>query len=158
MPDAQTIRRYLDGLAIDPRQPQTWQVFPDRKDGKARPEHRCLRLQDALRWMADAQDAGGGVFLTVNATNGGRKAADVVGVRCLFVDVDTEQPEPTWHLEPAVVVQSSPGKWHAYWRVADHMPLEVPRRFGLWRIDVDEQAAHADHVRSLAPAVGGVDR
>jgi len=41
------------------------------------------------------------------------------------VDVDTEQPEPTWHLEPAVVVQSSPGKWHAYWRVADHMPLEA---------------------------------
>ena len=125
MPDAHTIRRYLDALAIDPAEPQTWQTFPDRKDSRARPQHRCVRLVDALRWMSDAQGAGGGVFLTVNATNGGRKAADVVGVRCLFVDVDTEQPEPKWHLEPACVVQSSPGKWHAYWRVADRMPLEA---------------------------------
>ena len=101
MPDAQTIRRYLDALAIDPQQPQTWQTFPDRKDAAARPSHRCLRLADALGWMAEAQAQNGGVFLTVNATDGGRKAANVVGVRCLFVDVDTEQPEPQWHLEPA---------------------------------------------------------
>jgi len=125
MPDAQAIRRYLDALAIDPRQPQTWQTFPDRKDARCRPSHRSLRLADALQWMAEAQDQLGGVFLTVNATSGGRKAADVVGVRCLFVDVDTEQPEPQWHLEPACVVQSSPGKWHAYWRVADRMPLDA---------------------------------
>ncbi len=133
MPDAQTIRRYLDALAIDHREPQTWQTFPDRKDGRARPSHRSLRLQDALGWMAQAQDDSGGVFLTVNATSGGRRAADVVGVRCLFVDVDTEQPEPAWH------VQSSPGKWHAYWRVADQMPLD----------------AFADAQRRLARMYGG---
>ena len=58
MPDAQTIRRYLDALAIDYRQPQTWQVFPDRKGARCRPGHRTLRLVDALGWMAEAQDAG----------------------------------------------------------------------------------------------------
>lgn len=139
MLDPTTIRRYLGALAYDPAQPQTWQTFPDRKDAACRPAHRRLCLDDALGWMAEAQAAGGGVFLTVNATSGGRKAADVVGVRCLFVDVDTAQPEPSWHVPPACVVQSSPGKWHAYWRVADRMPLD----------------AFADAQRRLARMYGG---
>jgi len=123
--DVLTIRRYLGALALDESAPQTWQVFADRKGANVRPEHRHATFRDALPWLHASQERGAGVFLTVNATNGGRRAADVTAVRALFVDVDTPQPEPRWHLEPSCVVESSPGKWHAYWNVADEMPLDA---------------------------------
>lgn len=121
---APTIRQYLGALALDPDAPQTWQVFADAKGARVRPEHRRATLDDAMPWLRRVQHNGGGVFLTINATDGGRRAADITAIRCLFVDVDTPQPEPKWHLEPSCIVESSPGKWHAYWNVADGMPLD----------------------------------
>jgi hypothetical protein len=125
--NARTLRRWLDALAIDYREPQTWQVFADSKRARVRPTHRHGRARDVLPWLNATQRAGGGVFMTINATTGGRRAEDVTRVRALFVDLDTPQDMPTWHCDPACVVESSPGKWHAYWTVADDMPLEAFR-------------------------------
>jgi len=122
---APTIRQYLGALALDADAPQTWQVFADAPSARVRPEHRHATLDDAMPWLRRVQHNGGGVFLTINASDGGRRAADITAVRCLFVDVDTPQPEPRWHLEPSCVVESSPGKWHAYWAVADDPPLDT---------------------------------
>jgi len=124
MIDSLTVRQYLGALALDADAPQTWQVFADAPGARVRPEHRHVTLAQALPWLRRVQHNGGGVFMTVNATDGGRRAADITAVRCLFVDVDTPQPQPQWHLEPSCVVESSPGKWHAYWNVADGMPLD----------------------------------
>lgn len=124
MLDVNTVRQYLGALALDADAPQTWQVFADRPGARVRPEHRHATLDAALPWLRRSQHAGAGVFLTINATAGGRRAADITAIRCLFVDVDTPQPQPSWHLEPSCVVESSPGKWHAYWTIADEPALE----------------------------------
>jgi len=63
---------------------------------------------------------GGGVFVTINETDGmGRKAENIVAVRACFVDLDgaplnslSEAP-----CAPDIVVNSSSGRYHAYWLV-----------------------------------------
>ena len=79
--------------------------------------------------LASLNDAGAGIFVMVNAGDGltrassktCRTAANVVRVRALFVDLDGAPIEPvlTTALPPDWVVQSSPGRWHAYWIVHD---------------------------------------
>lgn len=62
-----------------------------------------------------------GIYVTVNRTNGkGRTAKDVVGVRAVFVDLDGSPIEPVLEgpLKPSILVESSPGKYHAYWLLA----------------------------------------
>ena len=65
-------------------------------------------------------DKGAGVFYMVNQGDGtGRSATNVTGVRALFVDLDGAPLEPVLEapLRPHIAVQSSPGKYHAYWLV-----------------------------------------
>lgn len=62
--------------------------------------------------------AGAGVFVVVNATDGqGRRAGNVTHTRALFVDLDGAPLDPltACDIEPHLIVESSPGKWHAYW-------------------------------------------
>jgi RepB DNA-primase N-terminal domain/Primase C terminal 2 (PriCT-2) len=49
---------------------------------------------------------------------GGRKTEDIVRVRALFLDLDGA-PLPTEGPKPHIVVETSPGRWHVYWRVDD---------------------------------------
>ena len=80
------------------------------------------------------------MFVTVNATTGGRrKAADVERVRAMFADLDGAPLDPVLacDLEPHVVVESRPGRFHAYW-IVEGLPLDqftpvqkaIARRFG----------------------------
>ena len=65
---------------------------------------------------------GAGVFWMVNYGDGrGRTAANVTGVRCVFVDLDGAPlaPVQSCALEPHAIVETSPGRFHAYWCVAD---------------------------------------
>jgi len=56
----------------------------------------------------------------------GRKAANVQRVRAYFVDLDGAPVAPVQSapLPPHVVVESSPGRWHAYWWI-DGAPLDT---------------------------------
>jgi DNA primase RepB-like protein len=51
----------------------------------------------------------------------GCKAADVVRVRALFADLDGTPLENVWNvpLVPGRITRTSPGRYHAFWRVAD---------------------------------------
>lgn len=54
-----------------------------------------------------------------------RKKEYVKEVRVVYADADTAQPE-VFHLNPTTKVQTSPGKWHLYWRITDDLtPHEV---------------------------------
>jgi hypothetical protein len=69
------------------------------------------------------------VFLTVNLTDGtGTKTVNVTGVRALYLDFDDTSQDnlaiiETMPLAPNLVVNSSKGKFHCYWRV-DDCPLD----------------------------------
>jgi hypothetical protein len=88
--------------------------------------------------------AGAGVFLTINATDGkGRTNANIRCVRALFVDADKDGAAVLAKIKaagpaPHIVVESSPGKFHAYWLVNRDFPLDqftsaqaaLARKFG----------------------------
>jgi KaiC/GvpD/RAD55 family RecA-like ATPase len=67
--------------------------------------------------LARRNDTGAGVFVVVN--KGGHRANEITEVRAVFADTDGAPLEPmlACGLEPHMVVESSPGRWHAYWRV-----------------------------------------
>lgn len=70
-----------------------------------------------------ANGKGDGVYVVVNA--GGHDTASITRVRAVFADCDTPgAPWPECPLDPHIIVESSPGKWHAYWLV-DGLPLEM---------------------------------
>ena len=62
------------------------------------------------------------IAVTINATEGsGRKTQDVIGIRAVFVDLDDADLEPVkkFKLKPHLIVKTSKGRYHAYWRVDD---------------------------------------
>ena len=72
-------------------------------------------------------DQGAGVFVMVNGGDGrGRKAVNVARIRSLFVDLDGAPLAPVENapLAPHCIVESSPGRYHAYWTVADCPPSQ----------------------------------
>ncbi|WP_139247892.1 DUF5906 domain-containing protein [Hyphomicrobium sp. CS1GBMeth3] len=62
---------------------------------------------------------GYGIFVTVNETSKGRrKKEDVTRVRAVWADWDHGRPNGKLPLKPSMVVNTSPGKYQAYWLVA----------------------------------------
>jgi hypothetical protein len=67
---------------------------------------------------------GAGIFLTINESTGkGRCNANITRVRALFLDTDGAAYPANLPLEPHIIVQSSPDRWHLYFLV-DGVTLE----------------------------------
>lgn len=116
--------RFLGALA--PRGLITYQTFDDGPQQAQR--LACIRhgaIADRFDELAKRNDRGAGVFVMVNQGDGkGRSAKNVVSVRAVFVDLDSAPLLPVLRgpLAPSITVESSPGKFHAYWLV-DDFPL-----------------------------------
>jgi hypothetical protein len=53
--------------------------------------------------------------LGINETNGkGRKREDIVRIRSVFGDFDDVPLPKSWDIEPSMIVNTSPGKYHVY--------------------------------------------
>jgi hypothetical protein len=115
-------RHFLNAIAGT--EPVTFQTFDDDKD-RRNPEligimHGTLAKHS--KRLTRLNDEGAGIFVMVNGGDlKGRRATNVVKIRCLFVDLDGSPIEPVKNgpLPPHVIVKSSPGRYHAYWRVND---------------------------------------
>lgn len=107
----------------------TFQTFPDRAEDKdsdkrwklTRVEHGTLaKMTRSLEYL---NSQGAGIYVTVNETDGkGRKAENIVRVRCVFADLDGAPLAPVMDDMPDLVIESSPGKYHAYFKIADCPP------------------------------------
>jgi hypothetical protein len=94
-------------------------------DNKARDDRKLVRcFYGPLAKYADElkrlNDRGAGVFVTINRTDGkGRCAENIIKPRAVFVDLDGSPLEPVLQhpIKPHIIVQSSPGRYHAYWLV-----------------------------------------
>ena len=102
----------------------TFQTFDDVKDRKekslARIFHGTFNQHKQVLKALNAQ--GAGVYVTVNQTDlKGRSLANIVKVRALFVDLDGSPLQPILDLpedlQPHIIIESSPNRWHAYWLV-----------------------------------------
>ena len=68
-------------------------------------------------------DRGAAVFVAVNETDGsGRCKENIRRVRAVFQEDDNGY-RGSFPLGPSIVVESSPGRFHRYWLVADHWPV-----------------------------------
>ncbi|MDY7546748.1 DNA-primase RepB domain-containing protein [Glaciimonas sp. CA11.2] len=112
----------------------TFQTFHDEKNKN----HRLSRVLHGT--LAEHQieldvlnQQGAGIFVMVNRGDGIVKSdyktcrtnANVTHVRAVFVDLDGAPLQSILEagMSPNIIVKSSPGRWHAYWRVND-CPLE----------------------------------
>lgn len=121
-------RRFLDIIGS----PWTFQTFKDLEDADVFPRifHATEdNLGAVLEQLAQENQKGAGVFVTVNQTDGtGRKAANITKVRAFFADLDGAPIDNLARFNPQehVVVESSPDRFHAYYLVADCPPDEFP--------------------------------
>jgi hypothetical protein len=79
-------------------------------------------LQRFVAGLRQLNQQGAGVFMVVN--DGGQTKAEITRIRAVFADTDGAPLAPLLTLEPHLVIESSPGKWHVYWLVAADFPLE----------------------------------
>lgn len=105
----------------------TFQTFDD-SPRKASRLSRILHgtFREHAGTLTALNERGAGVFVMVNEGDGkGRRRENVQRVRALFVDLDGSPLGPVQAavLAPHCIVESSPARWHAYWRVAD-CPLQ----------------------------------
>ena len=116
-PDIDHARQFLALLDTDPAS-FTFQVFPERSGSKVAPGVLHGSIDELANKLIAANQGGAGVFFMVNAGDqNGRRAENVRRVRAHFVDLDTPGVDPLFGAEipPHIVVESSKGKWHAYW-------------------------------------------
>jgi hypothetical protein len=132
-------RRFLDLLA-GPGATVTFQTYPEALSGGASGDYASVlhgTLDDHLDTLISLNQRGSGIFVMINEGDGitavgahsCRTASNVKRVRAHFVDLDGAPLQPVLcaGIHPDIVVQSSEGRWHAYWLV-DGCPLEDFRR------------------------------
>lgn len=130
--DKRAALAFLEALA--PGEPVIFQTF-DESEGKSPARTIPAAAGVIPERLLTACHSGAGAFLCVNRTDesGSRKAENITAIRALFVDFDTvdhDRPQrmgDMFALEPSAVIESSPGKHHAYWFLdteAGAFPLE----------------------------------
>lgn len=90
----------------------TFQTFDDRPAK----EKQLSRILHSPARLDALNKQGAGVFLMVNEGDGlGRLKSDVIRIRAYFADFDGQALPDHWALEPSMLIESSPHKFHAYW-------------------------------------------
>lgn len=122
--DFATAERFLQ--ALDPAGMFCFQSFSDSSKNPAlvRTLHGTFAEHQAQ--LARLNEAGAGVFVTVNKTDGrGRKTENITGVRAIFLDLDGAALPEGWPIEPHLIIETSPARFHCYWLVSsEDFPLD----------------------------------
>jgi hypothetical protein len=147
-PNRAEAERFLAALDSSPDARWCFQTFTDdKKLRKERAEENKLRkkqgkpplkdplaawrygtLADHYEWLVKQNARGAGIFVTVNETDGnGRKETNIRRIRAGFVDLDGSPIEPVNNaeLKPQITMESSLGRYQAYWCFNGRMPLKV---------------------------------
>ncbi len=140
IPDLRAAREFIGTLVDDLATPLWWQTFDDAKQGRDLVRQPFLSLEDALPELTALNEAGAGIFVTINASTEGRSAADITGIRAAYIDIDGTRPLPTaWPLAPSIIVQRDDTHWHAYWLVdescCDEFRVVQKRLIAYWGSD-----------------------
>jgi Protein of unknown function (DUF3631)/RepB DNA-primase from phage plasmid len=127
-PELDQARRFL--TLLDEEAPAFCFQLATDAEPKPRPDHlaKVINLPPGnLKALAVRNGNGAAVWVMINEGDGGkvRRKENVRRVRAVFADLDGSplQPVMACELEPHIVVESSPGRFHAYW-LTDGLPLD----------------------------------
>ena len=136
----------------------TWWL---KNEGEARPVpgfgcFSCTVSALPQRLAAAPASDGWSLHACLNVTDlDKRRTENIRGVRCLCVDLDRvvsaeEIRETADKYKPDMVVQSSPGKYHLYWRIAPMIKLEA---WKLYQMGLAEQLQGDLNMNQLAHTI-----
>lgn len=107
-------------------------------------------LQECYRLLKSYNEAlNYSIFEAVNVFDGnGRTRENLVALRGLYADCDSGLPKEGWGTKPTTLVESSPGKYQAYWTFEQPLPAtpENCREYLgvldslVWRVGGDRKA------------------
>jgi RepB DNA-primase from phage plasmid len=121
--DLEPAHRFL--RLLDPRVSRhfTFQTFHDQKP-PTKGELAQVIESPGRAELIQLHALGAGVYVTVNATDGGgRKSKNVTRIRAVWQE-DDQGFDGSFPLSPSTVVETSPGHYHRYWLVADDWPAD----------------------------------
>lgn len=127
--DFEEARLFMELLTGSPNTTVTFQTFHDKGNNGRLAQIIHGSVSQCEGRLTTLNECGAGVFVTINETNGmGRTKNDIVSIRAVFMDCDTPEADPLRLIEesgfdPDWIVESSPGKFHAYRRVSG-FPLD----------------------------------
>jgi hypothetical protein len=125
-PDIEEARRFLSMIAPDGN--AVFQTFDDdegRKENEPDVSAKLARTTRSFDALKGYNEKRAGVFVTINEVEGDRRKADkVTRVRSLFADFDGVELPDVWDVEPSLIVNTSPAKFHVYWLCSDTFPKE----------------------------------
>lgn len=117
-PNWQEARVFLDRIAGRPDPVMTFQVFDDKAENYTLAAWKHGKLSDpkVRSWITRKADQGCGVYVVVSACDGGgRRRQNVKYARATFIDLDGEPLPDVWDIEPDIINETSPGKFHCFW-------------------------------------------
>ena len=121
--DVDMAHRFL--RLVDANDTFTFQTFHDRQKGTE--EDRTLARVipgPAGKELLNLHDRGAGVYFTVNRTDAlGRKGKNITNIRAVWQE-DDDGVAVDFPIEPSLVVESSPGRFHRYWLLAEPWPAD----------------------------------
>jgi hypothetical protein len=99
-----------------------FRTFDDTKK-KGGGRNYCDTLENLSGTFKNVNQKSNGVFVVIN--DGGRVDAEITKIRAIFADTDGAPLDPIINsLEPHMVIETSPGKWHVYWLVDQDFPSD----------------------------------
>ncbi len=121
-PNLEEAARFLEAFPGN----HTFMTIAERRGAAGGPRVLHGDLGGKADILLAANKTGHGIFFTPNETDGkGRKTENIIRVRSVFVDLDGGKlgPVENFKLKPNIIIESSPGKYHAYW-LTDEVQLE----------------------------------
>lgn len=107
-----------------------FRTFSDNKEIKdpTLTVNRYGKFDDIKDELIRLNNLGAGVFFTLNRTDGkGFRSQNINAIRAVAVDLDGAPLEPVqgFKLKPQIIVESSKGRYHAYWIIDKTKPLHL---------------------------------
>jgi len=98
----------------------TFQTFCDKGINKKLIKQLHGTIEQHLKTLTKLNQKGAGIFFCPNQTNlKGRTTQHIESVRAVFIDLDGNPMPKKFELQPHMIIQTSPKKYHCYWITND---------------------------------------
>jgi hypothetical protein len=125
------------------------QIFTAKRDSDGTIDRATIKskffaypkeAEAAAKWALEKSEEGCEVYQCSHLLTEPRRVKEnAAAVHCLWGDLDGAEV-PNGELKPTAVVESSPGRYHAYWRLTDAIPADIAEQLNrrlAHKIDAD---------------------